>query len=70
MADELSELLKSIKAAKDLLPPKEEEAEEKPKAVGYTVLPPKADQQGERKVSLGDVAKGRKDYEREPLDKK
>ena len=31
--------------------------------------PPKPEQQGERKVSLGDVAKARKDYEREPLDK-
>jgi hypothetical protein len=69
MSDELSELLKSLKAAKDLLPVKDATAEDKPKPVGSSVLPPRPDQQGERKVSLGDVAKARKDYEREPHEK-
>ena len=68
MPDELSELLKSIKAAKDLLPPKEAPADKDPERP--VVLSPRPDQQGERKVSLGDAAKARKDYEREPLDKK
>ncbi|HEY3318496.1 MAG TPA: hypothetical protein VGK50_08755 [Coriobacteriia bacterium] len=70
MADELSELLKSLKAAKDLLPPATAEEEEPAPGGERGVLPPRPDQQGERKVSLGDVAKARKDYEREPLDKK
>ncbi len=69
MADELSELLKSLKAAKDLLPPATAEEEPAP-GDDRDVLPPHHDPQGERKVSLGDVAKARKDYEREPLDKK
>lgn len=69
MADEISELLKSIKAAKDLLPePRAEKAPGQPDKL--VVLPPRPDQQGERKVSLGDAAKARKDYEREPLEKK
>lgn len=69
MPDELSELLKSIKAAKDLLPPKAEEAAPAKPSVS-TVAPARPDQQGERKVSLGDAAKRTKDYEREPFDRK
>lgn len=68
MDDALSELLKSLQAAKDLLPVKEDAAEATPE--GSTILPPRPDQQGERKVSLGDAAKRHKDYEREPFDKR
>lgn len=51
--------------------PKDKPAEEpKPEPKEVAFLPPKPEQQGERKVSLGDVARAHKDYEREPLDKK
>jgi hypothetical protein len=48
----------------------EAEAEAKKKQRSELLFkPPTPEQQGERKVSLGDVAKARKDYEREPLER-
>lgn len=63
---ELSDILKGWDKPKD-----EQAGAPKPKPKPKPeVLPPTPQQEGERKVSLGDVAKARKDYEREPLDKK
>jgi hypothetical protein len=65
MADELSELLKSLKAAKEIL-----NAEDASKKPAKEVPVPSRGAEPERKVSLGDVAKATHDYEREPFEKK
>jgi hypothetical protein len=68
--DELSELLRTLKAAEDVL--QSVRADEpghphKPAEGAPEPAPQRRDE--ERKIALGDVAKARKDYEREPLDR-
>jgi hypothetical protein len=72
MTDELSELLRTLQAAKEIL--KAEDDEKKKSSSAPTAEKPATTWTGgpepERKVSLGDVAKATHDYEREPLDRK
>lgn len=70
MDDQLADLLKSLKAAQDILQAgARDERANADKAPAEPARPVNS-HEPERKVSLGDVAKAHKDYEREPLDRK
>ena len=70
MDDQLAELLKSLKAAQDILQPDGRDGREDTRKTEVEPVRPVNDHEPERKVSLGDVAKGLKEYERERMDRK
>lgn len=69
MDDDLARLMRDLKAAKKLLPEPEAAKPAEEPMPAATGTEGRTDE-GERKVSLGDVAKQRKDYEREPPERK